>query len=282
MVSQLGKLRAWRHRRRWARKNLRRMLDSDAVLISHTKSGRTWLRVMISHVYHLTYGIGSRQLINADNFHAINPAIPKLFFFRDTAMPTFRLNGGAVNIPREKKCLFFVRDPRDVAVSFYFHIRNRATERELDRKGIAGSARALPLEDFIMDPDLGVARVVEHYNRWRRELECRPQTLLVRYEDMRSDPGAVLARSLAFIDRPYPPDVLSSAVEFATFENLSRKESQGYFDSEKLGAADAGDADSMKVRRGKVGGYRDYFNEARISAMDALVRDHLDPLFGYR
>jgi hypothetical protein len=75
--------------------------------------------------------------------------------------------------------------------------------------------------------------------------------------------------------------VISSAVGFASFENLSRKESEGFFDSGKLGASDAGDSNTAKVRRGKVGGYRDYFTTAQISAMDALVRDHLDPFYGY-
>jgi len=37
------------------------------------------------------------------------------------------------------------RDPRDVAVSFFFQIRHRATDRELSRKGFPADVRRLQL-----------------------------------------------------------------------------------------------------------------------------------------
>lgn len=46
--------------------------------------------------------------------------------------------------------LFVIRDPRDVGVSFYFHIKNRTGHRELDRKGITGADRSLELYDFVI------------------------------------------------------------------------------------------------------------------------------------
>jgi len=44
---------------------------------------------------------------------------------------------------------------------------------------------------------------------------------------------------------------------------------------------DRGNPDSYKVRRGKVGGYRDYFDDAEIARIDALVTETLDPVYGY-
>ena len=38
---------------------------------------------------------------------------------------------------------------------------------------------------------------------------------------------------------------------------------------------------SFKVRRAKVGGYRDYFEEEEAANVDALVKSRLDPSFGY-
>jgi hypothetical protein len=35
------------------------------------------------------------------------------------------------------------------------------------------------------------------------------------------------------------------------------------------------------VRKAKVGGYRDYFDERQIGRMQQLVAERLDPLFGY-
>ncbi len=42
-----------------------------------------------------------------------------------------------------------------------------------------------------------------------------------------------------------------------------------------------GKSDSYKVRRAKVGGWRDYFDEAEIAALDARVKSGLRPGFGY-
>jgi len=45
---------------------------------------------------------------------------------------------------------------------------------------------------------------------------------------------------------------------------------------------DKDNPNSYKVRRAKVGGYRDYFSDEEVSAIDQQLADKLDPLFGYR
>jgi alcohol sulfotransferase len=42
-----------------------------------------------------------------------------------------------------------------------------------------------------------------------------------------------------------------------------------------------GDPNSYKVRRAKVGGYKDYFDEAQAAEIDEYVRKELSPAFGY-
>ena len=276
------KIEAWLHRRRWARRVIREMRKADGIIVSHTKSGRTWLRVMISHVYHLEYGVPADELIKFDNLHNINPSIPKLFFFRDTAIPTFSLRGKSISLPRDRKTLFLIRDPRDVAVSFYFHIKNRASYRELDRKGITDADRSLELYEFVMDKRLGVQRVIEHMNRWHDVMQGMPSRMVVKYEEMRAGPVDVLGRVMSFLDREFGQDVISRSVEFASFENLSRKERDGFFKSDILRPGDAGGGDSHKVRRGKIGGYRDYFTDNQSACIDRLVLDYLTPVYGYK
>ena len=39
--------------------------------------------------------------------------------------------------------------------------------------------------------------------------------------------------------------------------------------------------DSFKVRRAKVGGYRDYFDDAQLVIIDDMMRQRKAPLFGY-
>jgi len=44
---------------------------------------------------------------------------------------------------------------------------------------------------------------------------------------------------------------------------------------------DRNDPNTYKVRRAKVGGFRDYFDDAQIAQIEALVNDTLSPGFGY-
>jgi len=280
-LSPMQMVREWLHRRKWVRKNRRKLDEADALIISHTKSGRTWLRVMISHLYHLKYGIPATELLNFDNLHRLNPEVPRIFFNRDTRIPTLTRNNGYISAVTNKKTLFLVRDPRDVAVSFYFHVCNRASDRVLRRKGIDLAARELPIYTFVTDQALGLPRVIEHFNRWHEEMSRMDHTQIIKYEEMKAEPSATLAKVMSFIDCDFSSADIDKAVEFASFENLAQKEKNSYFSSGRLQASDATEENSLKVRRGKIGGYQDYFSEEQNRHLDELVREQLDDFYGY-
>ncbi|MGA9290136.1 MAG: sulfotransferase domain-containing protein, partial [Anaerobacillus sp.] len=135
--------------------------------------------------------------------------------------------------------------------------------------------------EFILDEQLGVARVIQHYNRWLNEMKALSHTLVVKYEDLRADPVVSLGRIIEFLDHAFSHEDLAKAVEFASFDSLSRKEKEGFFSSGRLRPADPEETGSFKVRRGKVGGYRDYFTAEQNDRIDTLVRQQLHPFFGY-
>jgi len=61
---------------------------------------------------------------------------------------------------------------------------------------------------------------------------------------------------------------------------MQKLEAAGAFDSKILHPGDVRDPESFKVRRGKVGGYREYLSvEDQQYAANALAE--LDPRFGY-
>jgi hypothetical protein len=47
-------------------------------------------------------------------------------------------------------------------------------------------------------------------------------------------------------------------------------------------ARDRNNPDSFKVRRGKVGGWRDHFTADEVQRIEALVARDLAPVFGYQ
>jgi hypothetical protein len=98
---------------------------------------------------------------------------------------------------------------------------------------------------------------------------------------LRAEPLITLGETMRFLDRDFSPEQLLKAVEFASFDSLSRKEKTGFFHSGSMRPADPRDASSFKVRRGKVGGYRDYFSDEENQTIDALLENTLNPAYGY-
>ena len=106
--------------------------------------------------------------------------------------------------------------------------------------------------------------------------------LLVRYEDMRAEPEQELARIVTFLGMSPDAERLRETIAFSSVENLRKLEQENYFRrGSRLKAKDSGNPDSFKVRRAKVGGYRDYFDAAQVATIDALVNTRLDSVFGY-
>ena len=80
-----------------------------------------------------------------------------------------------------------------------------------------------------------------------------------------------------FIGTPGTAEQIRGAVEFASVENMRAMETKGTFwkSGSRMVAKDASNPDSFKVRKAKVGGYRDYFDDAQVLEMQALVKREL-------
>jgi sulfotransferase family protein len=170
-----------------------------------------------------------------------------------------------------------VRDPRDIAVSAYFQSLRNAKKVGADSvvRGDGG-----PMFDYVALRKL--PQVIAFLKRWQAQLPGIKGAMVVRYEDLRVRPEAELARVMAFIDgEPPRREEIESAVTFASFDNLRAKEAANFFSTDRLRPADPSDPDSFKVRRGKVGGYRDYFTPQEQARMEAMVADAKLETFGY-
>jgi hypothetical protein len=250
--------------------------DADAVFVSFPKSGRTWVRVMMSRVYHSHYGVPGEELFEFDNLHNLDPRIPRLLISHDgepwqtpQGLPTDK------SAYAGKKVILLARNPIDVAVSRHFHIRNRATWIPHPEY------KDLPIGEFVWAPLGGLPTIVAYLNIWDRARSTIRDLLMVRYEDFRAQPEATLAKVTEFLGLPATTEEIAEAVSYAAFENLRKKEEQGTIPNHRLGARQEGNPDSLKVRRGKVRGYLDYFSAEEVARMEAYVRDELSPSYGY-
>jgi hypothetical protein len=236
---------------------------------------------MISYLFHLKYGTPETEIIKFDNLHRLDPRVPKIYYTRYADLIAPDVTSGRSSLDRNARLVFLFRDPRDVAVSYYFHLQKRSTPVERARKAIPDAVLAKSLFDFVVDDQFGLPHIVQLMNRWIGHYAALGRAIMVRYEDLRAAPGAELGRIMQFIGTPCRPDELDQAIEFASLENLRQKESGRFFGTDRLRPTDSADPDSFKVRRGKVGGYRDYFNAAQLAVIDSMVEERLAPVLGY-
>ena len=112
-------------RRLRGREEFHKLREADCVVVSFGKSGRTWLRVMLSRYYQLRYRLSQRHLIGFANLHDKNRAIPKILFTHDNYLRDYTGNRDSKADFRDRKVVLLVRNPGDVAVSQYFQWRYR-------------------------------------------------------------------------------------------------------------------------------------------------------------
>jgi hypothetical protein len=251
--------------------------EAEVVFVSFPKSGRTWVRVMLSRLYQLRYALPEQTLLEFKNLHQIDNDIPRILFTHD---------GDAMKRPHQlhadkrkyagKKVVLLVRNPIDVVVSRYFHLRYRSRD---PRRRAYGK---MPLEEFVCTPVGGLPTIVAFMNDWARASCVVPDLLVLRYEDFRAEAERTLGQLACFLEVGSSAHDLKDAVEFASLENLRQREAAGFFSTSRLQPRQAGNAESFKVRKGKVGGYQDYLSPEQSARLEAFVRAHLAPCFGYR
>ncbi len=269
---------------RWlrGREEYKKLQRSDWVLMSWGKSGRTWLRVMLSRAYQLQGGLEASELLDFDNLKRRDASLPAVFFTHNNYLRDYTGNWESKSHFQGRRIVLLVRDPRDVAVSQFFQWQYRMKPGKKFINDYPPHGADIGVWDFVLDRDAGVPRIVDYFNGWARAIPELGSVLVVRYEDMRADPGAVLSRILEFTGNPATAEQVREAVEFASYDNMKKMEQESFFrgSGARVRPGDRENPQSYKVRKAKVGGYRDYFTDEQCEQLDAMVAE-LDPMFGY-
>jgi hypothetical protein len=273
------------HLERWirGREQAQKLRHADVTVVSFGKSGRTWLRVMLSRAFQVKHGLSDRLLIGFDNFHLRNRAIPRIFFTHDNYLKDYTGHQDTKEDYASTKVILLVRHPADVAVSQFHQWQFRMRPHKKTINDYPEHGRKVPIFDFVAHHEAGLAKVVDFMNGWARALPLLPDVLLVRYEDMKAAPGRELARMLDFMGTPGTADEIEEAVRFSSFENMRKLEERRafWFSGGRMVAKDRKNPNSFKTRRGKVGGWRDYFSAEEAATIESMIRERLDPVFAY-
>jgi hypothetical protein len=270
---------------RWlrGREQYKTLQKADCVVVSFGKSGRTWLRVLLSRVYQLKHGLPEHYLISFSNLNLANRSVPKIFFTHDNYLKDYLKHADPKVCYRDKKVLLLVRHPADVAVSQYHQWRYRMRPYKKALNCYPNHGEDVAIYDFVVRREAGLTKVIDFLNGWAQAVPDMSDLLVVRYEDLRAQPEHTLGQILSFFGTPGTEAEIRDAVTFASFENMKKLESGKAFrlSGGRVAPRDRKDSKTYKVRRGKVSGYRDYFTTDQNAQIDALIDFRLSPVFGY-
>jgi hypothetical protein len=102
----------------------------------------------------------------------------------------------------------------------------------------------------------------------------------MRYEDLKQSPGESLGKVLEFLNCPVSDEVIRDAVEYTSFARMQQREIRERENKAAVGSTDESpDVDSLKARRGKVGGWREYLSPKEVEFIDERIRRRPEALY---
>jgi hypothetical protein len=214
-------------------------------IIEYPKCGGTWLMRLLRSCYNQETTEGKEILAGMSERFYKRHVLPK----------------GYVQRP-----ILIVRDPRDVWVSFYFHVvhlhRNKKVRAEIGYSEAQPDAECL--EKFVR---LYIEKPERYYpfftyedlvNAWQDKMHNAG--VLVKYEDMQVDTLTVLKKISDRYSLGISEKTMRDAIEKNTFRKLAGRE-KGEMDS------------SSHKRKGIVGDWKNYFSDKLLEYVFDQQRD---------
>jgi len=194
------------------------------------------------------------QLVPADGV-----SIAPHTVFQQGSIPRIQ-QSHSINADLFNDVIFLVRDPLDTLVSFYFH-EARQWHRPVGSIGAFVCARAVGW--------------VAYMNTWTKRLPLI-RSMVLRYEDCGHDEDSYLPAVLRFAGvLDICPEAVNLAIEQAKFLQMQAKEVSGPFIPGHR--YDLADTDARRVRRGKIGGWRDYLAQQDVEAVRRCIQQASTP-----
>lgn len=200
------------------------IFPDDVYLVSYPRSGNTWTRFLIANLLHPE---------DETTFANIESRVPEIYFNVDTVLrnvprPRILKSHEAFN-PRYPRIIYIVRDPRDVAVSYYHH--------NIKWRNIPENTA---LDDFIprfiaaeFDPWSG--SWADNVDGWLNVRQGRDSFLLLRYEDLKQNTQRELYRTAGFLQSIGFVGIEDSPEKLALAEERSSPERMRALEKEQTG-----------------------------------------------
>jgi hypothetical protein len=231
------------------------VFPADVFLVSYFRSGSTWTRFLLGNLVH------EDQVVTFANLDRLLPSVVSVPDHRLRKLPRVIKSHECFD-PRYPRVIYLVRDPRDVAVSFYHHsIKTRHFPDDF------------PLDEFVRAFVIGKAVPYaerfgtweDHVLSWLRMRQGRDTFLLIRYEDLTVGPEKELAKVAGLLRIDAPPERISRAIDLSS---ASRMRSMEQTQWKQFHATRGTRPDKPFVREAKSGAWRKNLSEASVHMIE--------------
>ena len=187
------------------------VFPDDTFIVSYPRSGNTWVRFLIGNLVNPSEPVG---------FADIEKRVPDIYRNNNSELQTIPrprlLKSHEYVNARYSRVIYIVRDPRDVAVSYYhYHLKQRWVEdgHGLDRF----------VQDFVAG-DLLYGAWNRHVSGWLQSRQENGAFLLIHYETMLVYPEIEVRKIAHFLGINTTQQDIDRALDLSSAINMRRLE----------------------------------------------------------
>jgi len=180
----------------------------DSFIVSYPRSGSTWLRFLVGNL------IARNEPICFRNVERVIPDVHvnSMRYINGITRPRL-LKSHEYFDPRYQRVVYLVRDPRDVAVSYYrYHRKVRVLADDYPMQRFVAT--------FLMGEPTPWGSWAENVASWLSMRQATDDFLLLRYEDLLDNPIQELSKTAIFLGIQSTVQELARSVELSSAEKM--------------------------------------------------------------
>jgi len=238
-----------------------KVYPDDVFIVSYPRSGNTWMRFLVG-------GLAFQKDINFDNMEQYVPDIHRCTHSHLESLDRPRyLKSHEPYDARYPKVIYLIRDPRDVAVSYYkWLLKFNKTTQTLD-SFIVG----------FINNETRYGGWGNHVSSWYQNAErVKKKALFIRYEDLLEDTVGQLLKTASFLELDCSQDCIADVVANNAFTRMQKKEEAAQDNDLFRGTR----ANIKFIRKGTAGEWREHLSTNQV-VLFANSFGELASRFGY-
>ncbi|XP_067947800.1 sulfotransferase 1E1-like [Watersipora subatra] len=257
--------------------------DSDFLLATYPKNGThfMWETMMMLLNGSADYIRASKAVFMVDSSPVAK--IDKIFPSPRVLNTHYRMDV----LPKEfrkAKTVLFMRNPKDTCVSYYYHFKNIKVSVKKEPEAFENMTLGQFMKMFLYDKDMPYGTYFD-YVEYMWSLRDDPNILILFYEDLKTDPIAIIQKVNEFMGTNGSPELVKDIAEAINFDKMKIGKTTGPPSTEMVEMIKCQTPNAEKVleiirvatkailRKGDVGDWKNHLTVAQNEWFDSFLAD---------